>query len=265
MARTVFGSVSVEETRKRLEGKLKRTDALTKARQDANKLLRGTNTDIQPRRVAPPQTRKKKPKKIIKFDPNVKPIAPTLGPVGVITSIADAFKRSRAKAAQVATAGKEKFKAITVASAAKPGDKTIVPLAAKPSRNPLVKNTGDNVKVVPLKGHEQLAKEQGVPEKQTLNQARGVKPGQSGPLPNLLRKRKAARNRKQNLGGDRVATGRSRSRARPSLVAGSGTIGGRDTTKKITVLPKERKGISKKVTFAIGAGIGLAREFRRNR
>jgi hypothetical protein len=68
--------------------------------------------------------------------------------------------------------------------------------------------------------------------------------GAQGPLPNLLNKRRAAKNRKINLGGDRAVAGRSRSRARPPL-APKGN--------KITGTP--RSGAKKKKT-KLGAIVG---------
>jgi hypothetical protein len=263
MARTFFGSKSVEDTRQMLEADLARQVSNDTSRQKANALLRGTGSEIQSRkRVAPPQTKKKKPQKIIKVDPNVKPIAPTLGPVGMVTSLVDAFKGAKKKAKQVASAGTAKFKEVTAASAAKPGEKTVVPLTAKPSRNPFVKNTSDNVKVVPLKGFEKLAKEQGVPQKQTLKQAQGIRPGQSGPLPNALRKRKAAQNRKAGLGGDRATAGRTRSRVRPNLVANAPTPDQRERLAKIPSAAekksKESRSLKRRliVSGVIGGAIG---------
>ena len=123
MARAIFGSLSTEDTQKRLEEKLKRTDATTKARQDANKLLRGVGAEIQPRkRVAPAQTRKKKKGKIIKIDPNVKPVTGTPSPV---VAIVEGLRSAFAKAKGGAETTVAKVKEAAQSSNEKKGGKTV--------------------------------------------------------------------------------------------------------------------------------------------
>jgi len=242
-----IGSVSVADTQKLLEEKLKRTDALTARRQAANKILRGTNTDIQPRT-------KPKKKKVIKIDPNVKPIGGTPSPViAIAQGIRSAFERAGRAGKQAGAKVKE------VAQATQKGDKTVVPLGAKPSRNPFKKQTANTVKVKPLKGFEKLAKREGVPQSQTLNQARGVRPGQSGPLPNLIRKRRAAAARKINLGGTRSDRSRG-GRERPPLIPG-------DTTDKVALAKRvktqaKRKKRSRLAGRVAGGLIGAATGFQ---
>lgn len=216
-----FGSVSVEDTQKQLAKKFGKRDASESARVKANSLLRGDKSDIQPRAKAAVQTVAKKKPKIIKIDPNVKPITPTLGPLGIVTSIKDAFVSARKKAGAAAAAGKKavasvpgKVRAAAERENAARDGKTVVPLKVKrPSI--FTKPTGDSVKVVPQQGFEKLADEQGVPQVQTFNQARGIKPGDAGPLRNALNKRRAAKAREVNLGGNRSDRSRG-GRVRPT-------------------------------------------------
>lgn len=176
-----FGSVSPADTQERLDAKLKRTDALTAKRQAANKILRGTNTDIQPRkRVAPAQTRKKKRGKIIKVDPNVKPIGSPVAPVAqIIEGLRGAFEKARAGAGKAKETTVAKVKQAAEASNEKKGGKTVVVRNAPPP--------------LPV--------------------------GAQGPLPNLLNKRRAAKARKVNLGGTRSDRSRG-DRSRPALIPG---------------------------------------------
>jgi len=281
MARTFFGSVSVEDTRKKLEERLKETDALTAERQATSRVSRSTATEDRAttKATVPKSTKKKKKGKVIRVDPNVKPIGRSVLPItAVVESLRSAFERFKSGAKAGASKGKQvaqaipgkvkeagaKVKQAAVASAAKPGEKTVVPLTVKPSRNPFVLNTPENVKVVPLKGFEKLAEEQGVPKSQSFNRARGVQVGDQGPLRNALAKRKAAKARKANLGGSRADRSDARSRQRPSLRSASPTPEQKEALAKIPT-QQQVKAKKKRETLAgrvvggvVGAGLGIA-------
>lgn len=282
MAHKLIGSHTVEESTKIFSERSKARDELTAKRRAANLVSRNTIQDAPDtstnRGLPQPKAKVKKPKKkrVIKVDPNVKPIGRSVLPVAaVVDSLKSAFERFKSgakagasKGKQVAKAGAAKVKAAAQKAAAKPGERTVVPLTAKPSRNPFVKNTKENVKVTPLKGFEKLADEQGVPQSQSFAKARGVKVGDRGPLLNALAKRKAAQNRRLGLGGSRADRSRG-GRERPPSAPGDA----RTPEQKSRLLKKKRRpdknakpsNIAGRVAGGIGGaaiGVAAARRFK---
>lgn len=287
MGHKLIGSHTVEESAKIFAERAKARDAKTAERRARNLVSRDTlpsAPDTATNRGLPqpkPKAKVKKPKKkkVIKIDPNVKPIGRSVLPVAaVVDSLKSAFAKftSGAKAGAskakegVKTAGAKIKQAAVASSEAATDKKTVVPLTAKPTLNPFKKNTRENARVVPLKGFEKLAEEQGVPQSQSFNKARGVKTGDRGPLLNALAKRKAAQARKANLGGDRSTAGRSRTRARPSLKSASPTPAQREALAKIptqaqvTKKEKSAKTRQRVISGIVGGAIGVAaaRRFR---
>jgi len=111
----IFGSVSVEDTQKRLSKKFGARDAAEAARIKANALLRGDKSDIQPRAKAPVQTKRKKPRKVIKVDPNVKPVGAPVLPVATIAQgLKNAFSAGKAKIKQAGVDANAKIKGRTI-------------------------------------------------------------------------------------------------------------------------------------------------------
>ena len=289
MSHKLIGSHTVEESTKIFAERAKARDAVSRARRDANKVSRNTVPDAPDtatnRGLPQPKAKVKKPKKqkVIKIDPNVKPIGRSVLPVAaVVDSLKSAFERFKAgakagasKGKQVAKAAGAKVKQAAQAGAAKPGEKTVVPLKARRTRNPgtiLFRGRNDprQVVVTPQKGFEKLAEEQGVPKKQSIQQFRGQKVGDRGPLLNALAKRKAAQARKANLGGSRADRSDARSRARPSLRSASPTAEQKEALAKIPTQQqvKAKKDRSKLAGRVVGGlvggaiGVGAARKFK---
>lgn len=201
----IFGSNSVEESQKILAERFAKKKAAENARIKANALLRGTKTDIQPRKkVKKDKSRgtiaKREAAPKIKIDPNVKPIGAPVAPFAqVLEGIRGAFNRAKTFRVRDLAEGNErgaggtKFKFRDLPKIVKEQQQAKSREAAKDQGNKII--DPETVK-------ERVIKQRKLPGQITR-----------APLPTAISRRKAAKARKVNLGGsrsDRSREGRER-------------------------------------------------------